>query len=315
MIIFLYGQNSYGLIQYVNQLISRYQKKYPDSFNLHRFDLEEENPDEVKNVLKGVSFFGDVKFVIVKNPLTKTEIIEKVIKETNVAEQKETVLLLYQTISDEELKTKYKKFFEFLEKSGEVKEFKPLTSQAATKFAANELVKNKISLNRELLAKLIKESGSDLWRLKNELDKLAGFMKEEKKRALSEEEFLKLIEFKIDQNIFNIVDAAFSNQPKALILFENYLNDGGDEFYLLSMLAFQVKSMLIIRELLDNNLQYGQILKKTRMHPFFFKKIHEAAKNYKMEDLKNIFQKIADTEMALKTGQSERENIFFKIFL
>ena len=73
--------------------------------------------------------------------------------------------------------------------------------------------------------------------------------------------------------------------------------------------------MLIVRELIDKKYQYAQILKKTGMHPFFFKKNHEAAKKYSLDDLKKIFRKAADFEIALKTGQTEPENIFFKIFL
>lgn len=313
MIIFLYGQNSYSLIQYVNQLIERYQKKYPGSFNLHKFDLEEDDQNEIRNAIKENSFFKQVKFVIVKNPFAKPAVIEKVIKENNIGRQKETVLLLYQNGPKEKLSDQ--KLFSLLAKESQTKEFKPPTTQTANKFAANYLTKNKISIKKEVLAKLIKEAGPDLWRLKNELDKLAGFALEEKKKIISEEDLTKLIHFKTDYNIFTIIDAAFSNQAKALTLFEDYFSQGGDPLYLLSMIAFQLKNMLIVRELMDKNLQYAQILKKTKMHPFFFKKNYEAAKKYSLNDMKKIFQKVADFEMAFKTGQAEAENIFFKIFL
>ncbi len=315
MIIFLYGQNSYSLVQYVNELIARYQKKYPDSFNLHRFDLDEDNPAEIRNAIKGTSFFSQVKFIVAKNPFSKAPLLEKTIKENNIAKEKDTVLLLYQGEPSEELKKRNQKFFEFLKKEGQSEEFKPPTTQTATKFATNYISKNKITVKKELLAKLTKEVGLDLWRLKNELDKLIGFMKAEKKKDLTEEELTKLVNFKIDYNIFNIIDAAFSNQNKALILFDDYFASGGDPLYLLSMVIFQLKNMLIVRELIDKKYQYAQILKKTGMHPFFFKKNYEAAQKYGMEDLKKIFQKAVNFEMALKTGQAERENIFFKIFL
>ncbi|MEK7537027.1 MAG: DNA polymerase III subunit delta [Patescibacteria group bacterium] len=315
MIIFLYGQNSYSLIQYVNQFLDRYRKKYPESFNLHRFDLEEDDPAEIENAIKGISFFNEVKFVVIKNPMAKSAVLEKILKENNIAGQKDTVLLLYQSGSAEDIKKKNEKLFERLKKESQIKEFKAPTTQAADKFAADYLAKHKISIKKEAAAKLIKETSFDFWRLKNELDKIIFFVKKEKKINIDEEDVIKLVNFKIDHNIFDIIDAAFSNQAKALILFENFLTDGGDPLYLLSMVAFQLRNMLIVRELMDKNWQYGQILKKTGMHPFFFKKNYEAAKKYPLNDLKKIFQKTADFEIALKTGQAEPENIFFKIFL
>lgn len=325
MIIFLYGQNSYSLIQYVNQLMDRYRKKYPESFNLHQFDLEENDPNGIRNAIKESSFFKQVKFVIVKNPFAKSDFLEKIIKESDLEKQKDSVLLLYQT--GEQEKFKNLKLFALLTKTAQTKEFKPPTTQATNKFAANYLTKHKISIKKEVAAKLVKEIGSDFWRLKNELDKIISFAKTEGKKEIDERDLLKLVNFKIDHNIFDIIDAAFSNQAKALILFENFLADGGDPLYLLSMIAFQLKNMLIVRELMDpeadashrygtgKNLQYNQILKKSGMHPFFFKKNYEAAKKYPLNDLKKIFQKIANFEIALKTGQTEPENIFFKIFL
>ncbi len=315
MIIFLYGQDSYSLIQYVNQLVERYRKKYPESFDLHKLDLEEDNPDEIRNAIKSYSFFKQIKFIVVKNPLAKAAFLEKTIKENDASKGKDTVLLLYQNESGEELKKKNQKFFELLKKDAQLKEFKPPTTQAAGKFASANLAKHKIAIKKETLSKLIKETGPDFWRLKNELDKITSFAKEENKKDIGEEDVAKLINFKIDHNIFNIIDAAFSNQGKALILFDDYLAQGGDPLHLLSIIAFQLKNMLIVRELIDKKYQYAQILKKTGMHPFFFKKNHEAAKKYSLDDLKKIFHKAANFEIALKTGQIEPENIFFKIFL
>ena len=314
MIIFLYGQDSYGIIQYVNQLIDRYQKKYPNSFNLHKFDLEENNQDEIRNAIKETSFFKEVKFVIVKNPFSKPAIIEKTVKEDGIGKQKEIVLLLYQNEPEKNLKDKNQKLFELLKKEVQLKEFKPPTAQAAAKFALVRLAENKITIKKDALNKLIKETSQDLWRLKNELDKIVFFAKEEKINEITEEDVIKLVNFKIDQNIFNIIDAAFSNQARAMILFDNYFASGGDPLYLLSMIVFQLKNMLIVREMIDKNWQYGQMLKKTGMHPFFFKKNYESAKKYGLEDLKTIFQKAVNFEIAFKNGRAEAENIFFHLF-
>lgn len=318
MIIFLYGQDSYRLIQYVDQLIERYQKKYPDSFNFHKFDAEEGNLEETENAIKGVSFFKQVKFVVIKNPFSAAGQIEKIIKEnpsTSSGQAKDTVLLLYEAQSGQALKKKNDKFFNFIAKISQVKEFKPLTTQMARKFTNDYLLKNKISLEKKLLDKLIQEVGQDSWRLKNEIEKIVNFARAVHKTKIDESDLTQLVQFKIDSNIFNLLDSAFSNKAKALILFEDYFSQGGDPIYLLNMLAYQLKNMLVVRELMDKNLQYRLILAKTKMHPFVFRKVYELSKKYNLDELKEIFGKLADFEIAVKTGRAEPENIFFKIFI
>lgn len=314
MIIFLYGQNSYSLVQYVQELIDRYRKKYPESFNLHRFDLEETDIPEIENAVKGVSFFKEVKFVVVKNPFANPALLEKAIKEDNIAKEKDPVLLLYQSETEEELKKRGQKLFDFLKKESQIKEFKLLTPQAAAKFAATYITKNKIPLKKELLAKLLKETGSDLWRIENELKKIAAYIKQEEK-TITNDDLVKLIDFKLDYNIFAITDAAFFDHLKAMSLLENYFSKGGDPSYLVSMLAFQLKNLIMVRELMDRKLQYSEILKKTKMHPFVFKKNYETAKKYTLDQLKTIFHKLADFEISLKNGRVQAEDVFFKVFL
>ena len=229
MIIFLYGQNSYSLIQYVNGLISRYQKKYPDSFNLHRFDLEEDDPAQIKNAIKESSFFKQVKFVVVKNPFAKPAFIEKELKENQIGGQKETVMLLYQNGTEKDLKERGQKLFELLKKEAQLKEFKPPTSQQVNKFVISHLAEHKVEAKKGVLTRLIKETGSDLWRLKNELDKIIYFAKKEKKRNIEEEDLVKLVNFKIERNIFIIIDSPFLNQAKALLLLQDYLTNVVDQ--------------------------------------------------------------------------------------
>lgn len=314
MIIFLYGQNSYNLIQYVRDLTDRYRKKYPGSFNFHRFDLEETDISEIENAVKGVSFFKEVKFVVVKNPFAKALLLEKTIKENGITEEKDSVLLLYQSEPEEELKKKGQKLFELLKKESQTKEFKPVTAPTAAKFAASYITKNKIPLKKESLAKLLKETGPDLWRIENELQKIAAYSKQEKK-AITDEELTKLVSFKLDYNIFSITDAAFFDHSSAMRLLEDFFAKGGDPSYLISMFAFQLKNLIMVRELIDKKLQYLEILKKTKMHPFVFKKNYETAKKYTLDQLKALFKKLAEFEVSLKNGKVQAEDVFFKVFL
>lgn len=314
MVLFFYGEDYYRLIQYVQELINRYQKKYPRSFNFYKFDLEEDDFEKIRNAIKGESFFKQVKFIIIKNPFSKQSYLEELIKENDIKNRKDFVLLVYQNGSDKILREKNLKLFNFLKEISQIKEFSPLSVQAMKKFALNFLSRQKISIKNDVLNKLIQEIGSDTWRLKNELEKLVSFSKKIGKKII-EEDSLKLINFKIDQNIFELIDSAFENKVRALILFENYFAGGGNPSYLLSMIAYQLRNLLAIKEFQEKRYLYSEILRKIKINPYLFRKFYETSKKFEISELKRIFQKLAEFEISLKSGWVEFEDLFFKVFL
>ena len=68
MIIFLYGPDGYRLKESVGAVVDSYQKKHKSGMNLYRFDFDyDKNFDELAGAVKSLSFFNEVKLVVVKN--------------------------------------------------------------------------------------------------------------------------------------------------------------------------------------------------------------------------------------------------------
>jgi len=129
------------------------------------------------------------------------------------------------------------------------------------------------------------------------------------KRIIDLKILSELVSFNDEENIFDLIDSIFSNKAKALILFENYITKGEDPLYILSMIAYQLKNLIIVRDLIDRGNQYNQILKKTKMHPFVFKKTYSIVRRFGLEDLKGKFSKLENIELATKLGADIQNEI------
>lgn len=316
MLVFFYGQNSYSLLKGVKKLVERYQKKYPNSFNFYKFDLEDDDWKKIKEAIISQSFFGEIKFIIIKNVFSKTnKNILKIIDNQKILKEKNIVILVYQTESGEDLKNKDKSLFQFLSRSSQTKEFKIQNQKKLARFALGFLKENGISIQKIVLDKIIKEIGEDQWRLDNELNKIVNYALKMGKRNIDFESIVNLINFRDDPNIFEFIDSIFSNKFKSIYLLENYLTRGENPVYILVKIADQLKKLILIKSLLDKKYQFRQILEKTKIHPFVFKKAYQISKKFSLNDLKSMFQELAELEVSFKKGLISGENMLLKFLL
>ena len=158
-------------------------------------------------------------------------------------------------------------------------------------------IKNYISeregeVEQRALDKLIEYIGSDLWRMANEINKLLNYSK-----TIKLEDIELLVKPEIDLNIFEMVDAlGQKNKTRVLNLFNQHLEKGDDEFYLLSMFVYQIRNLLRIK---------STPLAKLDLHPFVIRKTQYQAKNFTFEELKKIYYQLMTIDLEAKTGKSD----------
>jgi len=152
---------------------------------------------------------------------------------------------------------------------------------------------------------LINFAGNNLWQLSNEIKKLV-FFKRNQKIEIKDVEFL--VRPKIETDIFKTIDAiAVKNKKRALELIHKHLEKGDSPLYLFSMINFQFRNLLIIKDLIDQHKTHNTILSETKLHPFIIKKSYLQIKKFDLGELKKIYQKIFQVDLAIKTGKVEPE--------
>jgi len=196
--------------------------------------------------------------------------------------------------------------FKTLKKKAKCQEFKPLEGEKLKHWTKKEFERYETKIKPRALEKLIEFVGNDLWRLSNEIKKLVSF--KQKNSQVQAEDVNVLIRPKIETDIFTTIDCiAQNNKKRAIELLKKHLEKGDSPLYLLSMINFQFRNLLIIRDLIDQNTSFYLISQKANLHPYVVKKSYPLAKKFKLSELKKIYQKIFEVDLNIKTGKIEPE--------
>jgi DNA polymerase-3 subunit delta len=197
------------------------------------------------------------------------------------------------------------KFLNLLKKSGDSQKFRSLEGAPLKNWIKKEIERCGGKAGPEITSRLVEFVGNDTWRLSNEIQKLTSF-KNGKDIQIKDIELL--VRPEIDNNIFKTIDAiALRNKKKALELLHKHLRKGDSPQYLLSMVNFQFRNLLMIKELVEKSQPYYSILRKTQLKPFVIRKSYQQAQRFGLPELKKIYRKIFQADLSIKTGKIEPE--------
>jgi len=301
MLILLYGQDSYRSRQKLKDIIGRYKKIHKSGLSLTYFDGENLKFDDFKDEMRQVSMFGEKKLLVLSNVFANQDFKEKFSENFKELSETKDVVLFYET--DKVLAKD--KFFTFLKNKGKVQLFSPLGGEKLKAWVKQEFLKFEVGVSQEAIAKLIDFTGSDLWLLFNEIMKLANYKRGGK---VDSKDVILLTNPKIETAIFKTIDAISQKDKKqALSLIHQHLGKGDNPLYLLSMINFQFRNLLIVKDLIEKNEPYYLILKTTQLHPFIVRKSYQQASKFTFAELKKIYQEIFQVDLDIKTGKVSPE--------
>ncbi len=113
-----------------------------------------------------------------------------------------------------------------------------------------------------------------------------------------------LVKPEIETEIFKTIDAiSQKDKRKAMSFLKKHLDAGESPLYLLSMIAFGFRNLVLAKNSSDS----AKLKNEMNMHPFVIKKSKEAAARFSNEELKKIYQKIFLTDLGIKTGRIQPE--------
>ena len=301
MIILLYGPDTYRSRQKLNGIIEHYKKIHKSGLNLKCFDEKELNFEDFRDEILSSPMFAEKKLFILKNVFSNPEFKEKFLKNSEKFVNSSDTTLFY----EEEKIPENDVFFKLLKKSGESQKFEFLGGQTLRNWIKKEIEKYGAKASPEVIEKLINFVGNDSWQLSNEIQKLISYQRGNK---IEEKDIELLVKPKIETDIFKTIDAiAQKNKRKALTLLHQHLEKGTHPLYLLSMINFQFRNLLVIKSCELKRELYVRTSKELGMHPYVIRKTTEQAGKFSLEELKKIYRKIFQADLNIKTGKMEAE--------
>lgn len=159
-------------------------------------------------------------------------------------------------------------------------------------------------ITRDTTHELINTVGDNLRLLDQELEKLIAYTAGE--RAISREDVRLLVPEAQQANIFHMVDAlGQGNGRRAIALLHHLLDDGAAPLYLLAMIVRQYRLLLQVKDLIGQGLRPSAIARELKLRDFVVEKMVRQARRYSLPQLEAIYERLLQTDLAIKTGQME----------
>ncbi|MCK4805802.1 MAG: DNA polymerase III subunit delta [Candidatus Pacebacteria bacterium] len=305
MLYFIFGEDNFRSQKYLFEVRDFYKDKGASFFSCDFSDKLSASFDisALEDLFKSNTLFSGSKLVTIKNLFKNTNIefrkeLLAVLKSRKIDEAKDIMVIFYEdnTVRSSSLR----KWLE--EKAKGVKEFPLLKKKGLERWIIEEEQKIGLKLTLEGRQLILISFPSDTGSIYYSLEKLALI----KKGLISKELIEENLFLPLNSNIFSFLDNLVEGNTKRTFWFlETLMNQGIHPLYILKMIIFQFRNLLIIKSLQA---------KPPSMHPYVFQKLHHLAKIISLEVLKSIFQRLLYYDRRIKRGNIDGQ-VALEMFL
>lgn len=317
MILFLYGPDTYRSQQKLQEVIARYKKVHASGLNLQYVNLAGREFEDFRDKLRSSPMFKEKKLFILSQAFSNKEFAEKFLANKEMFLKCQDIIVFY----EKGMPDKRGRLFKFLTTKAKYQEFDLLKPFRLRNWTEREISRLGAKISPPALNKLIDFVGSDLWRMQNEIKKIIAYKSGESTGEVRPRQYWRgqtspltsldvelLVRPRIETDIFKTIDALVAkNKKSALCLLQEHLQKGDSPLYLLAMITYQFRNLLIIKELGEKQIPYPALAKKSKLHPFVVKKTYYQARQFTLQELKKIYQKLLAADWQIKTGKIEPE--------
>jgi len=300
----LFGENSYAIGQKVSALKAKFLEADPSGLNLLEMEGASLTWNDFTSAVMTLPFLAEKRLVIIKNLLLENgdnELKKGIADHLDKIPASSIVFFVETGLPDGR-----SALFRALNKPKIAQEFKAPTARDFLNLLEQNCKSAGISIRPELEQKLSFILSNDPGLGQLEIEKLILYVQSQGRGEIEGKDIELLVQAQNPINIFDFVDAvANKNLKKAFINLSQLLAQNNSETYILSMIVYQFRILLIIFDLLGRNLSEPQIAKEAKLHPFVVKKSISLAKKYNKDELIRAYGKLREADFSIKTGGAD----------
>ncbi len=320
MLYILTGEDDFTLNETLKEMKKGFRDETIAATNIATLEGETLSPNELRATTATMPFLADKRLVIVRGLLGKFQSRERTARRRPSTSQ-----------TKNEESNSHKAFAEIIKSlpettnlvlvDSEPQKDNPLYSaiQSGAKILSYPSVRGRALENwiekkvkeaggnitseaEKLLARLV---GSNLWIMSSEIEKLILFVQG---KPIQECDVMSLVSDARETTVFALIDAIFEgNAETAEGLLEKLLEAGEAPPYLLFMLARQLQFIVRLKDMRTQGKSRDEMRNKLGIADFAYQKTSEQADRYSFDRIKEIYKKVLETDIAVKTGKYEGE--------
>jgi DNA polymerase III delta subunit len=285
MVHYFYGVDTYAARQALTELAGKQQAR------IRWLDKENLAERSLASWLEQSSGLFGTELVVLRDASELPKAVQETIPEVALAATTTWV------IWDRGLPDKRTKLFKSLRKSA--REFTYPTPEVATRWLQELAQAQGATLEPAAARLLLERVGGDGWRLTSEVAKLALVT-----LTITTHDVAEATTATATADIFPTLEAVVRHdQVRALGNIEILLQAGQSELYILSMLGYQFRTLLQIKQAQRTIPDEAGIARHTQLHPYVVQKSLPLAAQFSETQLLDTITKVLATDVAIKQGK------------
>lgn len=181
----------------------------------------------------------------------------------------------------------------------EVREFRMPSERDLPGWIANRANSIGVNIDRGACAVLADAVGRQPMLIDSELRKLSLYCGD---RAATMDDVREMVAYVREANIFQAVDAVIDGRTDvALRLVGRIMDDGNPAVYVMTMIARQIRLLLMANDLIARGEAQDQIGRRIRLSGWVLNKTLQQARRMSQENLKYMHSRLVETDLLLKT--------------
>ena len=287
-----YGKNEGLKIECIANLLKKNKEK--NVFNYDEKQIQDEKENFFENVLSG-SLFENNKTIIINRSSDK---ICEIIKELIDRNIKNVKIIINSGVLEK--KSKLRSLFEKKQNLYCIPTYAD-TNETLSRIAISFLKEQKISISQLNVNLIVDKCNGDRINLKNELDKIKIYS--QKKKKISTEEILKLINLSENHGISELIDHCLAKNSKRTI---NILNENNfsNEDCIIILRTFLMKAKKVLKLLIEfeKNNDVNKTIEYAKP-PIFWKDkeiVKTQLNKWKSDKIKKLIYQLNDIELQIK---------------
>jgi DNA polymerase-3 subunit delta len=316
MFYILYGQDDFSLYQAVGRIKSSLGNSEALGVNTAKLDGEHLTLSELENNCSTVPFLAPYRLVIVNGllerfepkrgksrmgkrvlPKSQNELGEWQNLSSYIKQMPATTVLI---LVDGKISNR-NPLMKRLSSLAKVEIFRLLRGKSLKDWIQQRVSEEGGNITPEAVNLLAEFIGGDLWVMNNEITKLLLYVQ---RCPITEDDIKRIVSYTQEVNIFALVDAILEGQATvAQELLQRLYQAGTSPIYILVMITRQFRLAAQARELIPQ-LSRQQIQDRLGLtSSYALDKTLRQARQYDFEQIKEAYNKLLNTDLAIKTGK------------
>lgn len=315
MLYILLGEDDFSITQSLDEIKRGLGDQALLATNTSTFDGQKLSLNELKGVCETAPFLAEKRLVVIQGLLERFESRGRPRRQKKTANRggaegsksfaaalgnipESTILVLL----DGRIKST-NPLLKLLSSQAEVRSFPVLRDVRLRQWIEREVAEQGATISPQAVDLLARLVGGNLWVMSGEITKLSLFTSG---RRIEVEDIKAVVSSAQEANVFAMVDAILDFKAGvAEQLLEQLLNRGASSAYLLTMLSRQARLIVQAKEMRRQRKSEMEIQSRLGLAPFPLRKTLEQAQRYPLERLKQVYDKLLQTDLYIKRGKFE----------